>query len=449
MSKKVLKQSAVSTITRLIVMFLNLVGIGMVSRVLDREPFGIYAFLSSLIFISGIISFGFGSKLQNKLVELQYLGQDMDSSIKQKEIFFATFYSMLTICLVVGFLFSLFTYNLDTGLFIKTSDASLMPIAKWLIALFILAQFVMQPFSLSANAMYAFDYIDLNNVLQLIMAVFNIVTIFSAASLGGGLITLSLISTFLPLISAMMMLFVFMYIQKWHFITISINRIMEIVSGFLKESALFWLLNISALCIHQTGVFMVSLVSDISVTGDFSFYQKAFYAMAMVHLSALMPLWPSFSHENEKGNFIGMAKMLKQTVFLTLLYFGTCIAVVALCGPILVKFWAGREVHVESVTIISLSLWALFYGWLNVFSVFLNGIGKIKVQTTTAAIVALILFPFSYYLGKKVGVAGIPLATAILLAPAVIILPMEVMTYLKKHMAYTGILSRPTPIISP
>ena len=421
-----------TTITKLAGMVLYLIGIGVVSRTLNREEFGIYAFLSSLTFIAGFLSFGLGGELQNRLVKLQYLGEDAGGSLQQKEIFFSIFYAMLAIYLIIGFLLSFGVYHLNTALFIKTSDPTLLPTAKWLIALAILAQFVMQPFMIATSAMYAFSHITVHSVLQLIVLIVHLAALVIAVYFGGGFIIFSLINLFYPLIAAMTVLFTFLFMQKWHFMPIRLQRIIEMTRGMIKESATFWLLNISALVLFQTSIFMVSVVSDIATTGDFSFYQRLFYAMVMLHLAAVIPLWPNFSHENEKGNFVGMPSILRHAIFGTLLYFGVGIIVMFLFGQILVRFWADREIPIDRLTMTSLSLWALSFGWINVFSVFLNGVGKIKIQTTMVAVAATLVFPFSYYLGRKWGVAGIPLAGAILLVPIVIVLPTQVMSYLEK-----------------
>jgi O-antigen/teichoic acid export membrane protein len=196
---------------------------------------------------------------------------------------------------------------------------------------------------------------------------------------------------------------------------------------------MFWLLNISALLVFQTSVFMVSVVSDIASTGDFSFYHRLFSIMVFLHSSAIMPLWPKFTHAKEKGDFDGMKELLKKVSVLTILYFGLGIVAITFGGAFLVKIWSGRDVVANNLTVISLSLWALFYGWLNVFGVFLNGIGKIRNETIMLTVAAILIYPLTYFCAKRVGMAGVPLAGAIILMPMVILLPCEALSFLGRR----------------
>lgn len=432
-SRSLLKQSTIVAVSRFSGIILSVVGTGIVSRSLTRECFGMYAFLSSFAFVAGFFNLGLGSELQNRLIVIEHSSKQPDDD--QRSTFFAAFYILLTLCVTVGALLSLASLAIDPRLFVKTDDVTLLSMAKWLVAVFVLAQFLAQAFGIASSAMYSFGHINYNSGLQMAMMACLVVGLAIASRIGAGLVGLALINALYIVVNSVVVLFVLKRLKHWPFPRIGLQRIKTLASSLLEKSVLFWVLGISALIGNQSSVFMVSISSNLGSAGDFSFFQKMFASLAMLHVSALMPLWPKFCSFKEQGRFVEMQKLLHKAIALSLLYYAIGIGFIVGFGGAFVNLWSGRTVHYDMFTIICLSCWALFYGWGNIFSVFLNGVGRIRNQTILAVGATMLFFPLSFYLGKSYGPAGIPLASATLAIFPVIILPMEVKRFFKIHIA--------------
>ena len=430
-SKSVLNQSAIVVFTRITSILLNVIGIGLVSRSLNREYFGMYVFLNSFAFIASIFNFGFGSELQNRLITIQYSSEQPDKD--QQNIFFAAFYSMCSICLIVGLFLAVFSLFINPIHFINTNNAELIHIAKWLIALFVFIQFISQPFGIASNAMYSFGYVNQNSFVLLILSALFVGSLGVATYLKSGLIILSLLNAIYLIANTVLVLVVLMKMKGWSFPSLNLIKIKTLVSNLFNKSLLFWVLSICALLQTQSSVLMVSISSNVGVAGDFSFFQKIFSVLALLHLSALMPLWPKFCDMKERREFKKIKNYLNKIVFLSFIYYGGAIFVILAKGSFFVNAWSGRNVAFDRLTIITLSLWAIFYGWGNIFSIFLNGIGHVRIQAILAILGTFVYFPVSYYLGKRFGSLGIPLAGVIVMIPGIIILPLNVRSFLKKQ----------------
>ena len=283
--------------------------------------------------------------------------------------------------------------------------------------------------------MYSFGHINLNSILQMATVASFVLGLMIASHFGAGLVGLSSINAVYIVANTAVFLFALIKILHWRFPRLSFKKIRELTTGLLKKSVMFWALGISSLILTQSSVFMVSISSDLGSAGDFSFFQKIFSSLAMLHLSALAPLWPKFCSYKEQGRFLEMKKLLHNAVKLSLIYYGIGIGFIVVFGGSIVNIWSGRTVHYDILTIIGLSFWAIFFGWANIFSVFLNGIGKLRNQVILVVSSTIGFFPIAFCLGKKYGPAGIPLALAIVMIGLVIVLPFEVNRFLKKHLS--------------
>ena len=68
------------------------------------------------------------------------------------------------------------------------------------------------------------------------------------------------------------------------------------------------------------------------------------------------------------------------------------------------------------------------------FTIFLNGIGKIKLQAFQSLIVALINIPISFLLAKtSLGVNGVIISTIICFIPSVILAPIQYHKLIKNN----------------
>jgi O-antigen/teichoic acid export membrane protein len=58
--------------------------------------------------------------------------------------------------------------------------------------------------------------------------------------------------------------------------------------------------------------------------------------------------------------------------------------------------------------------WVLINAWNGIFSHFLNGIGKLKIQLYLGITSAIINIPLAIFLGKLIGISGVLLANVML-----------------------------------
>jgi Na+-driven multidrug efflux pump len=100
---------------------------------------------------------------------------------------------------------------------------------------------------------------------------------------------------------------------------------------------------------------------------------------------------------------------------------------VLLTKPI-IAIWIGHEMTVSQPLVISIGLFVLVSTWNNIYAMFVNGIGQIKLQLYTAVIAMVINVPLAVFFVKwfDLGLSGVVLATVVSLLLAAVALPIQV-----------------------
>src|SRR5690606_30100228 len=87
--------------------------------------------------------------------------------------------------------------------------------------------------------------------------------------------------------------------------------------------------------------------------------------------------------------------------------------------------WIGKEVDISYSLSISVGFWVLINMWNSIFSQFLNGIGKLRIQLILGLLAAIINIPLSIVLGRSIGLIGVVIASIIVGLPGIIIYPLQ------------------------
>ena len=87
--------------------------------------------------------------------------------------------------------------------------------------------------------------------------------------------------------------------------------------------------------------------------------------------------------------------------------------------------WVGKEIKVDRSITLLLGLYVTMVNWNAIFTYFLNGIGKIRLQLYCYIIVGIIGIPMAIFLGKALGVPGVILSMIICLTFSAILAPIQ------------------------
>ena len=74
----------------------------------------------------------------------------------------------------------------------------------------------------------------------------------------------------------------------------------------------------------------------------------------------------------------------------------------------------------------------MIYAWNGIYTQFLNGVGKIRLQLFSGIWGILLNIPMAIFLGKKIGISGVVLSIVILAAINMVWEPIQVKKILNK-----------------
>jgi O-antigen/teichoic acid export membrane protein len=73
--------------------------------------------------------------------------------------------------------------------------------------------------------------------------------------------------------------------------------------------------------------------------------------------------------------------------------------------------WVGKDIKVPISISIVIAFYVILNGWSNIYSQFLNGVGKVQLQLYGSIFGAILNIPLAIFLGKHLGISGVILST--------------------------------------
>jgi O-antigen/teichoic acid export membrane protein len=127
----------------------------------------------------------------------------------------------------------------------------------------------------------------------------------------------------------------------------------------------------------------------------------------------ITPFWSAFTEAYVKKDFDWIRSSIKNLIRIWLL-FSMGILVMLFFADRVYELWVGDSVKVPFLLSGVLALYIIINVWCTIFSIFLNGVGKLRLQFYSGIFGALLNIPLALFMGKHFGSAGVVLSTAIL-----------------------------------
>ena len=139
---------------------------------------------------------------------------------------------------------------------------------------------------------------------------------------------------------------------------------------------------------------------------------KVFSVITIAHGLILSPLWSAYTDAYVKRDFNWLKNSLKKTIYLMIPII-ICVFIIIWQIDFIISFWLRTTINIPEYLPICMGLYVIVLCWDNVWSYFVNGVGKISIQLYSKIISVIIILPLSWYLMSKIGSTGMCLALAI------------------------------------
>ena len=99
--------------------------------------------------------------------------------------------------------------------------------------------------------------------------------------------------------------------------------------------------------------------------------------------------------------------------------------IMLLCSDFVYRVWVGNDIKIPFTMSLVMAAYIIINAWNGIYSQFLNGVGKVRLQLLLAVIGSAINIPLAISLAKNTGLYGVILATTIISVASAIVTPIQ------------------------
>ncbi|MDA3929918.1 MAG: oligosaccharide flippase family protein [Prolixibacteraceae bacterium] len=389
------KNISVSFISKGISILISFLIVPLTLGYVGKVEYGIWMTISSIISWFAFFDIGLGNGLRNKLAEA--LAKDDKETAK---VYISSTFALIAgiaTLMFVGFFVAANYISWNAAL--NTNVVANNELFKIVVTVFFFfcIGFVMKVLSSILQAMQRYA---INNILSVIAQMLGLIAIFILVkTTNGSLFNLCLVygsKTAIVLLIASIFLFsgsLKEFRPRFHYI--NIKRAIPL----MNLGIWFFINQILYLIITQTSVILVVQFFGPEDVTVFNLAKRYMTLVSMLYIMVLTPFLSAFTEAYTKKEFGWIKSTIKKINSIWLMAsFGTIILIFTY--KLFFRLWVGDEIIIPVYLIITLGISSILSTWSSTFTLFLNGIGKIKLQFRVLFFQALLFFPLSYLFFK-------------------------------------------------
>ena len=360
-----------------------------------KVEYGIWMTISSIIGWFAFFDIGLGNGLRNKLAEA--LAKDDKETAK---IYISSAFALITGMSALMFLGFFIAANfISWNAVLNTNLVSNQELFKIVVVVFFFfcIGFIMKVLSAILQAMQRYA---INDILGVIAQFLGLVAIYILVkTTDGSLFNLCLVygsnSAIVLLIASFFLFSKSLKEFSPRFQNINLRKAIPL----LNLGMWFFFGQILYLVINQTSII---LVVQFFGPEDVTVYNLAFRYMSiisMLYMMVLTPFLSAFTEAYTKGEFNWIKATMKRINYIWIISsIGTIVLIFGY--RLFFKIWIDNQIHIPVLLIISLGILSIINTFSSTFTLFLNAVGKIRLQIYINVIQAISFFPLSYLFYK-------------------------------------------------
>lgn len=428
--KIIFKNVSLGVLFKILNMGIVFTTIPLLLNYLEKEQYGIWVTIFSLINIVFFVDGGIGNGLKTKLSEALSL-----KNIKLAKTYISTAYISISLISFVIFCIGttlLFSFNLQE--LFNTTVLSNTELQKVLFTtlLLIIIGFVL-------NIYKSFYYANQqSSKVELAMFVYQTLILLAIA------IVLNFFPRNLLLVALIYgvsnilvgIIFTVMFFRKNRKIIPTIqffNR--DKVKDLMSLSLAFFVIQLCLIVIFTTDNLIITNLLGPSEVTNYDIVYKLFQVMVTFSIIIQDPFWVLYTDAYQKKDFNWIRKIITRLNKFFILFTFLILMLYFMSKPIL-KFWLQRDdLLITNSLLAFMSFFVIVRVYGVIYMFFLNAIGKVKLQMWLFVFGAIINIPLSIYLVKftALGNSGVILGTILSIISLSILLPIQTFKLLNNY----------------
>lgn len=430
--------------TRGVTVATSLVLLSVLARRLAPEEFGLFAVLTSIVMLSGSMDFGLANGLRNRLASLVADSSESDTA---RRYCYAAIYVLAALAVVVVAAIAASASVIPWAWLFNIESHEFAQAARWGLPVVFGLMSMNVPLLVGGAGLYAYQESHRKALYDGATAVAAALLAAGMALTGAGFNAICMIYFGAYTAGGLLGLIVFLVGRRWRPLVLSGSEIADCVRQLLASSVSFWLLSLSAAVLVAAGPFMAGRTIGLEAAGHFGLVQRLFMFLITVQQAILLPFWSAFTHAAASSDWQWVRNTLRWLVVKTVGGVAVAAVTLVMSAELILRIWAGRSLQVSTLAGL-MAVWAIVYAWTSVYSVCLNGLGRLKGQVVCSCLGAVLVPVMCEYLGPRFGTTGIAIPLIVGLLPLAILAPLEYLEVLRAQSETDSVepAARPSPI---
>lgn len=373
----------------------------------SASEYGIWLTISSIVGWFSLVDIGMGSGLKNKLTE----ALAKNDTILAKKYVSTTYISLgVFVTLIFSVLLAVIWF-IDWSMILNQPESmrAMLTETMFIVIAFFALRMIVSLISMVLTAhMLPAASTAINTVSNLLV----LLVIFILAKLiPGDLRALALVLSGISVLIYILVTFL-LFGKKYRDISPSWRYFDRKEMGSLLNLGFgFFFIKISMILLFQTSNIMIIRWFSNEDVVVYNIAYKLFSVGFILFDMLVQPYWAAFTDAWVKKDTEwiqdSVTKLLRTWKAISL----CCIAVLLL-SPVIYKIWIGGSVHIPFILSAAMCLYFICRCYGGTYNMFINGTGKIRIQSITLGIMALLYIPLAYLLAKVLGIGliAIPLS---------------------------------------
>lgn len=407
-SKTVVLNAFYSIFIKVLNVSVNFLTIPLVLTFLSVTQYGIWLTLTAVLGWFSLFDLGFGNGLRNHLTIAVAKGD-----FEKGRIYVSTTYAALSI--IFGSLIVIFlcihpfinwvkVFNAPVSMEYDLNNAVLFAIC------FLFVQFVVRLINTVLLSFQRAAMADLTNALVQVVILIGLFLLKSSNY--NSLTAVAVVYSLSPIIIFFVFTF-YLFFRPYHLIRPSISFVKRsYVSKLIKLGINFFVIQIAALVLFASDNFIIAQLFAPAQVTTYNVAYKYFSIASVFFTIILTPVWSMTTQAYVEKDWTWIVDSMKKLKFVWAGLLVGGLLQMGVATP-LYKIWTNNKVLVPFQLSLIMFLYFVTTNWCSIYSNFLNGVGKIKIQLLCGVIGMVFNVPFAIFLAKycKLGIIGIPLAT--------------------------------------
>lgn len=371
--------------------------------------YGVWITLFTVMNWVNLLDIGIGLGMRNKLAEAISL-ERMDDI---KSYVSTGFVSILVLGILIFSFFYVVIQFVDFQSLFNTTKVSeeILYKATLYTGIFVIISFAL---SMINNVFYAYQKANLTGVMQIVHNAIMLLVVWLLISYR--------VHDFLYFIFAYgIALFVSRCIMCFGFLSRHRECIPEVkffkidnLKDMTNVGLQFFIIQIACIVVFSSSSILITQFLGIEYVREYDIAFKIFSVITMLHTLISTPLWNGYTDAYVRGDFCWIRKTMK-TMIVLMIPLLLAICVINHYIDLIITLYIRQNIKIDNILCIGMSCFAFISCWNNIFAMFINGIGKIKIQMYTSVFSILVLIPIAVLLMNHLGVAGMIFAISIVL----------------------------------